>query len=121
MKKLFVSFEIAKHLKEKGFDEECLAHWNGGFKLSGQQLKLSETIMKAPLYQQVIDWFREKHKIFLLIHPYIVITEAEQRYSYKILEGIMDEDISENNFEGSFKTYYEALNKAMEETLKLIP
>ena len=75
MKKLFVPYEIALKLKELGFNEECFGEYRQ-FDGDTPYLQLYQDIDScstddadycytteclAPLYQQVIDWFREKH------------------------------------------------------------
>lgn len=77
MEKQFVTYEIALAIKELGFDKifrfgsdaslynskgEHIFYSNYGFMSSG----LSDGYISAPLWQQIIDWFREKHN--LLIH-----------------------------------------------------
>jgi len=63
----FVPYEVALKLKEKGFDETCLAFYTNegvlysegwGYKKNNN---VYETETLAPLYQQVFKWFREKH------------------------------------------------------------
>jgi hypothetical protein len=73
MEKQFVTYEIALKLKELGFDEECLGYFHSKeLSLYPTQFhpyhlgKNSEEILyntdcTAPLWQQVIDWFRDKH------------------------------------------------------------
>jgi hypothetical protein len=98
MKHLFVPYEIALKLKEKGFDEPCLYHWergNGDMEEAGKNEKWglftagSENWLRqsqlmpqyfdergnicgefsAPLYQQVIDWLKTQNpKVVLLEH-----------------------------------------------------
>lgn len=79
MKKQFVTYEIALKLKELGFDEECMAYykdkkmsgvnkWNReDFEFHSINIKdvtnTTSEIVLAPLWQQVIDWFREKYNI----------------------------------------------------------
>lgn len=83
MKHLFVPYEIALKLKEKGFDEPCFGYfienspnyvyhdtihsnvWNN---FTGATQPESIDKLKAPLYQQVIDWFREK-QIWIVEYP----------------------------------------------------
>ena len=60
MEKEFVPYELAVKLKELGFDEECfgayhhannLDLWSGDYDYS--------YAVKAPLWQQAFDWFRD--------------------------------------------------------------
>ena len=83
----FCSYEIALALKELGFDEPCIARFNSDGNLiilrqtATSVMSLVSTIKNseditlfigdvvtpicAPLWQQVIDWFREKHQIYI--------------------------------------------------------
>ena len=62
----YVSFEVAKLLKEKGFDEiECNTcyKWNGNFcnnrrSMSGID---KEICYQAPTHQMALKWLREAH------------------------------------------------------------
>ena len=65
MEKQFTTYQIAKDLKELGFDEECLAHRYTDNKEDFHLLQypynnLILTILNygvaAPLWQQAIDW-----------------------------------------------------------------
>lgn len=122
MKNLFVPYELALALKEKGFDGACIAYYSHRNKelyprgqsngAEWQYVSANTSLtLKAPFYQQVIDWVREKHEIDLFL--------------FKLKEGIYKFDVHKS---GESKTlpnptrlpYYEALNKAIEEALKLI-
>ncbi len=80
MKKQFTTYEIALKLKELGFDEPCMGLWRlidfdpvfnitTDRRYSTSQAKTSyihgETAILAPLWQQVIDWFRTKHNLWI--------------------------------------------------------
>lgn len=85
MKNQFASYEISLKLKELGFDEECLAcyyPWSSTdqeFQLPPNRIanKFNKEFINAkaingcatPLWQQAIDWFREKHDIDIVITP----------------------------------------------------
>jgi hypothetical protein len=65
MNKEFIPYEQALELKELGFDEPCLAFYNGKFLEStdydfdnGTSKDIGLCIV-APLYQQSFRWFRE--------------------------------------------------------------
>ena len=67
----YCSFETAKLLKEKGFDEECnMAYFNGtlvdytmfGFCLGGD-------LLYCPTLQMAMKWLREVHYCVICITP----------------------------------------------------
>ncbi len=128
----FVSYEIALLLKEKGFDEECLAAYipksKGIFILQGcgalyfdvDGLHINSGFhhseVAVPLYQQVVDWFRDKHKILIGVRS--------MAFGYY---GVHDNTIEPETWDKdkrwdspTFKDYYQALNQAITEALKLI-
>lgn len=124
MKNLFLPYSIANELKEKGFNEECLTKYGETSKKLyditkyGKNSDDYEDFTTAPLYQQVIDWFREKHNMEVqaaswkeagtVIYIYSVHNIVTQESRYKL-----DDD-------KKFITYHEALDAAIEEALKLI-
>jgi hypothetical protein len=68
----FVSFETAKLLKEKGFDEPCSKCWYLGLKnledvTNGRNSNLSPFFISAPTLQMAMKWLREVHKIHIVI------------------------------------------------------
>ena len=84
MKNQFVTYEIALKLKELGFDEECFCTYhnaelsrNPSHKIDATPIqgkpyiwknsKFHNSIVCAPLWQQVIDWLREEHNIHLYL------------------------------------------------------
>ena len=92
----FVTFEIAKKLKEKGFKEHCLAHYGntGGFYSNvidtydrpNQDLDYidflncfnagnSIGLIDAPTISQVLKWLRKEKKIHITV---LVITECDK-------------------------------------------
>ena len=130
MKNLFVSFEIAKLLKEKGFNEDCLGFYSEKYSYSNKTfpvklyiseghnettvIKKVEKLCSAPLYQQVTDWFREKHSLIITILPH---------YREKDFVGYCIDD----SLSGCMKLnqelkadYYLVLNEAIKEAIKLI-
>lgn len=75
MDKQFVPIDIALELKQLGFQDECLGfyYYDGSFK--SYRLVYDESssdyldVVPAPLWQQVVDWFIEKHNIALTLTP----------------------------------------------------
>lgn len=91
MKHLFVPYETAVMAKEKGFDEKCLAHYVGkklniGLESSANYLAsfTKSEICAASLYQQLVDWLREKHQL----HLEIIFHDSLQRYGCYIMINI---------------------------------
>lgn len=69
----FVSYDVAYKLKELGFNEPCISYYvNKKFKLKiylNKDYNLNSdfiigNLVATPLYQQVFDWFEDKHKLY---------------------------------------------------------
>lgn len=131
MKNLFVPYEIAKQLKEKGFDEPCICVYKKGVKktvypvLSNEPSYPFKTVkntqtgslhFSSPLYQQVIDWFEEKHNIIILLHFVMGVNTFE--FWIKTSD---DKIIFDLYHELENKDKYIVLRTAFEKALKLIP
>lgn len=84
----YVSFEVAKLLKEKGFEEETYGNYYLGGKLDGKfeesskvnWNKFFKTPIAAPTQQMAMRWLREVYDIKIMISPYV-----DGTYSYEIL------------------------------------
>jgi hypothetical protein len=107
MEELFVPYEIAIKLKEKGFDKKCFMWWYSPNQISDdlifRQYKRDKDFCEAPVYQQVIDWFIENHKILIQPQP--------NSNEHKVIGwgfGILKESTLPN------------INQAIEKALKLI-
>lgn len=119
MQHLFVPYELALELKSKGFNEPCLSVYSNKGKLSplvnfGVQNSNVPSYCTAPIYQQVIDWFMEKHNLYITIIP--IWNNIGYSYGYQI-RNIIDNSFLE------FMAYAnpnKTLNKGIEEALKLI-
>ena len=70
----YCSYEVAKLLKEKGFDEYCDNYYDQSSD-EPQQLTLDEMyysydeFIKAPTHQMAMKWLREIHNICITIYP----------------------------------------------------
>ena len=92
----YCSFEIAKLLKEKGFDEDCWCWYeeDGYFRESNDDFGFQsnswhvvdddEFNCSAPTIQMAIKWLREAHKIFIEISVSIDLN-GTYHYRYFIL------------------------------------
>lgn len=155
IEKLFISYKIAKELKSIGFDEECLAKWmldivgdsiphfrynyeNEGLWYKHNSKDLIELngnydkdfLWAAPLYQQAINWIREKGIYITILNEHKLLSKcfyAELKYSrpdvlnkgkyYQVKTQVYpnwDRGVDETG------TYNEALDKAIEEAINLI-
>lgn len=129
MKHLFVPYELAVKLKEKGFDEHCpafmylyehevrftlstIANTNSSW-LSSED----KSFVSAPLYQQVIDWLHLKG---FNLHDYWLPDEKMFGCDVYNLDGdLLFSDLAAGKG-GKYIKKEEAWNKAIEEALKLI-
>ncbi len=95
MEKEFVHYEEALALKELGFNEDCLARFDGGgFRMLPVYDPLKNSEVKehwfcvTPLYQQAFRWFREKYnleRIFAIIPPEALKSNPKLfKYNYYI-------------------------------------
>lgn len=128
MKHLFVPYEIALLAKQKNFNEPVIALYDEFIEIDQERVLMSAvnemgilTGIKSlsvaysigvPSYQQLLDWFREKHKQFIVIMPKATPSNSVVYYQY--------EGVQKRNWENCYEDYYEALNKALEEAFKLI-
>ena len=73
----FCSFEVAKLLKEKGFDELCIFKYNSeGVRMKAgvainewQNSELDDDECSCVSLQMAMKWLREKHNICITIYP----------------------------------------------------
>jgi len=132
VEKQYVTHSIALKLFNLGYSEDCMGYFINDYfiststdSLSAEQInKLNENkehnvFLGAPLWQEVIDWFEEKHNLIITIF----YSEIKQEFGFKtykcedddskvvsdccyfnerkeaILHGICDAiDLLENNF-----------------------
>ena len=147
MEEQFVTYEIALKLKELGFDEKCVAsyytydikNFNKGkydyrgkfeFDYSTEDqyiVNSNETYyVSAPLWQQVIDWFREMCCIFIEIKVGNYFDTLAESYSYQAtckvfksgeIDGTALVRDEQNNH--IFYSYYEARKQAILKAIEL--
>ena len=145
MKEQFVTYEIALKLKELGFNKPCLASYytddERNYAKDGTydcRQKISSSIdfdpfkeefdnfyinsnetyyVSAPLWQQCIDWFREKHKIDIYPEPTYSLTE----YSFKVIT-VHGKSKKQEYWDGmgkTYNTYQEAREQAILKAIEL--
>ena len=125
-----IKFELAKLLKEKGFDEECNYFYNEKvltltIKYTRTNNSFIEASMEncclAPTIVEVIMWFYEKHSIWIANNW----QSGSKTFLYELIDLNSYENtilIQEKNYkdvgEVEFKTPSEAYEAAIEYTLK---
>lgn len=138
MKHLFIPYKLALMLKKKGFDEPCMSYYfpDGGFMEAAEEddtrfpgdLRFYEYSnsegenIAAPLYQQIVEWFYNKHRMFVEADGYIINSgEHDGCYGFKATIRIAENYKEKILFaQGEFPTREKAWNKAIEEAIKLI-
>ena len=83
----FCSYEIALKLRELGFDKECFKVYDilGFLQIEAEMIQLKLEFVKAPLWQQAIDWFRIKHKIDIFVNPIETMLFPKRTYQSRVL------------------------------------
>lgn len=143
MKHLFIPYELAIIAKEKGFNEPCLAmysqpEWSkeviltwqlegsilgpddGPFyNAEGVPLKQNKYVA-APLYQQIVDWLREEHKIHICNNPHFTTSGGVAGYLFDVYSFSSILGYQENSKTIAGTTHYETLDKAITWAFNLI-
>ena len=69
----YVSFETARLLKEKGFDEECnkVIHQDtkNEYYFGNYSDEMKGRLLLVPTQQMAMSWLRENHNIHIVIEP----------------------------------------------------
>jgi len=68
-----VSFELAKLLKEKGFDGNYFHYWNmvnhsGEWKVDTSIWEYTDNYIEAPTIAEVVMWLYEKHEYWCYVY-----------------------------------------------------
>ena len=125
----YVTEDVARVLKEKGFTEKCRGYYYGGmFSIScfGNEYNKQNVdyCIDAPSLAQAAKWLREKHNIS--VEPYATASgwKWTNCKACKDVTGGTFIDSSNNHYDtnlmddcGSFDTYEQALNEGIKEAL----
>jgi hypothetical protein len=117
--KEFISYEQALELKELGFDEPCLAFYNGkflestGYDFDNDTSKDIGLCIVAPLYQQAFRWFREKYGIMYTVDNNIVGNTFHGSYTK------INSDY-ESDYTDDFTTYEEAELECLKKLIEIV-
>lgn len=112
----FVPFELAKKLKEKGFDESCYQKYDDEGYLSFNHIgyincdkSCDDFCALAPTISQVLKWLREEKKIYIEIFLY----NGKYCYFVKSITQICKDDLfheclNEDTTEEEYDSYEQA-------------
>ena len=121
----YCSFEVAKLLKEKGFDEPCIRHWDcddhslygyNDIPISNSELQANEyNGFSAPSQSMAMKWLREEHNIFIQISTVL----QDQPFGLHYRPSIQDYHAyaRHDNFI-EYVTYEEAVEAALKYSLE---
>lgn len=127
MKKQFVTYEIALKLKELGFDEPCFGEYvipeNPELEIYQDNdydmyYDKPKSICLAPLWQQAIDWLREKYSLAI---GYTVAYPLS--YSFHVQDLIRTTNRRNWNFNGGIEyvsDFKQGQEKAILKAIELI-
>lgn len=123
----YVSFEVAKLLKEKGYDEPSKYYYRkGDNKFTYTALALRNSIEALYISEctthplaEVAKWLREVHNI------HITIGNSASGYYWELSKADNGTFICDYNYKGSndggkYNTYEQALNEGIKEALNLL-
>lgn len=118
----YVSFETAKLLKEKGFNEGCRARYGsaGSFSYEKYEVEASGCEMHnailAPTLQMAMKWLREVHNKHCIIDY-----KWDLKWCYEVIDLVDTDDWSEpKKHKGgyNFKSYEQAAEAAIKYCLE---
>jgi hypothetical protein len=119
IKEDYVSFDVAKLLKNKGFDGGCDMYYTETGSVEYTQLRFNHNEIKnhysRPTHQMVMKWLREKYKIFIEIGVSIDINEV-YAYSFCILDKICK--YLKRGDKVFYRTYEDACEASIKYTLE---
>lgn len=123
IKEDYCSYEVAKILKEKAFNESCytcyiekeIFHYD----YSSTNYELIDGIISCPTIQMAMKWLREEKNIFIVIEPYAYdyINEKNKSYVCSLWVGDNYHEYIESKDYPSYKEASEAALKYCLENL----
>lgn len=132
MKEAYVSYDVAKLLRENGFNWGCNGHWYIGqsktFEISPStnpinwnEVKTDLDWLSCPTQQMACRWLREEHKIDISVTPddgswWIKITELESWSG--VFDGkVLNSDDIKYAYEGDTSTKEDCYEAALQYVL----
>jgi hypothetical protein len=127
MKERLVTFETAKSIKEKEFDVEVKHYYKESFpnnlmehKLYMNFNKYAHLCVSVPTQSLFQKWLREAHNIHIQIQVLGQFVDGENKFYCQVIEFGENKWVSKYVSSKLIYTYEEALEKGLQEALKLI-
>ena len=127
IKEDYVSFEVAKLLKEKGFDGDCGDCECHMFyhEMTDRIMPIMEigmipdydTVYFAPTHQMAMAWLRKIHNIFIVIEPY-TYNYVDEKISSYVISLWQEDNCCENITSKNYPTYEETVEAAIKYCLE---
>lgn len=121
----YVSFEVAKLLKEKGFNWDCITYYVNSEPNDIKYSMLFENnntwedrCCSAPTHQMAYKWLREVHKVHISIYPFNRELPVIDEFYYTCDIATNELSSKEGHLRGVWKTYEEAVEVALKYTLE---
>ena len=130
IEEVYVSFELAKLLKEKGFNEDCYTYYDDindsinrfdkGYHFNNTSypwgvpydISKAKKYVVAPTHQMAMAWLREVHNLWLEISP-----EGKGLW-YREVYSLTDEEYIPNSNGHKIKSYEDAVETALKYVLE---
>lgn len=119
VKEQYCSFEVAKLLKEKGFDVYCNTYYtNDGYFNSDVYGNTVNFCCEAPTHQMALAWLREKG-VLLWVYPTPLLTADNRTFQWMWDGEKQRHDARHFGHLRSYDTYeYDTYEEAVESALK---
>jgi hypothetical protein len=124
MEKEFVTYEQALTLKKLGFDEMCFGFYRNPIvelmRCRNSEPWMGNSVVSAPLKQQVLRWFREKYNMLACVYS----NASGFLYEYHDTIGgthRFDSGFTGDcEYSGAFTTYEKAENACIDKLISII-
>jgi hypothetical protein len=137
----YVSFEIAKLLKEKGFNAKCSTYYASDDEIAGlpitRDFNNHGIYLSAPTLQTAMKWLREEKNLYIYIEPVElclsegkILTDNEDirsatelelqlgfRYNIINSNNYSEDDVLSGSYIGDFIKYEDAVEAALKYSL----
>lgn len=123
----YVSFEVAKLLKEKGYDEECYSAYDKQGRIGNYITPLNwnkeySWALSRPTLYEAAKWLRGTHDIHIVVSPHYSRKYEIIEYEYRIATyfDFLEKPFKWRKSKEYYEIYEQCLNSAILEALKLI-